>query len=68
MTTELKAAADALGFQSVEKWTARLIIENDELKRRCERLRKEADEYRDLLVEMRKRVSDVMNSSMDDFK
>lgn len=68
MTTELKAAADAIGAQSVEKWAARLIIENDELRRRCDRLRREADDYRELLSEMRKRVSDLMNASLDDFK
>lgn len=68
MTTELQAAADAMGFQSVEKWTARLIVENDELRQRCDRLRQEADEYRELLTAIRKRVWVVMHSSIDDLK
>lgn len=71
MTTELKAAAEQIdvpenpihGDQMSYLW-----MQNDDLRRRCERLRKENDELRHLIIEMRKKVAEVMHSSMDDYK
>lgn len=61
MTTEIQAAV-AEG----DHHHPHLII--DDLRRQCERLRKERDEYRELLIKMRKKVAEVMHASLDDFK
>lgn len=78
MTTEVQAAiySDPSEYQVIKEETEFfpaayaefLKCENDDLRRRNERLRKEADEYRQLLIELRKRVAEVMHSSLDDFK
>lgn len=75
MTTELAAAAAQLDIEryvegelTLGEQFAYLCQVNDDLRRRCERLRKENDEYRQLIIEMRKKVAEVMHSSMDDFK
>ena len=56
------------GDQTLGEQFAYLWTQNDDLRRRCERLRKENDEYRHLIVELRKKVAEVMHYSMDDFK
>lgn len=61
MTTEVQAA-----YQERDHHLPHLII--DDLRRQCERLRKERDEYRELLLQLRKKVAEVMHSSLDDFK
>jgi hypothetical protein len=68
MTTELLAAAQQLSDPSHDLQCSYLIEQNDELRLRYERLRKENEELRYLIIEMRKRVADVMHTSMDDFK
>lgn len=75
MTTELLAAAAQIqveeyfdGDKTLGEQFAYICMVNDDLRRRCERLRKENDEYRQLIIEMRKKVAEVMHASMDDFK
>jgi hypothetical protein len=68
MTTELLAAAQDLAENPHELQVYYLVEHNAELRRRNERLRKENDELRHLLIKMRKRVAEVMHYSLDDFK
>jgi len=69
MTTELQAAANAMEDGStIDSYYNLLVRELDDTRRRCNRLQKENDEYRHLIVEMRKKVAEVMHSSMDDYK
>lgn len=69
MTTELAAAAaEMVGERPLGEQFAYMCTQNDDLRRRCERLRKENDELRHLIIEMRKKVAEVMHSSMDDYK
>ena len=39
--------------------------ENDDLRRGNERVRRERDELRLLIIQMRKRIADIMHSSLD---
>jgi CRISPR/Cas system-associated exonuclease Cas4 (RecB family) len=69
MTTELAAAAAEMSDElPLGEQFACLLNVNEELRRKCARLRKENDDMRHLIIEMRKRVSEVMHSSMDDYK
>lgn len=61
MTTEVQAA-----ISEEPHHLPHLII--DDLRRQCERLRRERDEYRELLMQLRKKVAEVMHSSLDDLK
>lgn len=49
-------------------YTEFLKCENDDMRRQLERTRRERDEYRELLIKLRKKVAEVMHSSLDDFK
>ena len=69
MTTELAAAAaEYTGEPTLGEQFSYLCTLNEDLYRRCDRLRKENDELRQLIIEMRRRVADIMHSSIDDFK
>lgn len=68
MTTELLAAAQQITHSPHDLQLYHLVEHNTELRRSCTRLRQENDELRHLIIEMRKRVAQVMHSSMDDFK
>lgn len=69
MTSELAAvAAEMEGERPLGEQFAYVLNQNDDLRRRCDRLRRENDELRHLIIEMRKKVAEVMHSSMDDFK
>ena len=68
MTTELLAAAQQVTHSPHDLQLYHLVELNAELRRNCARLRQENDEYRHLIVELRKKVAEVMPYSMDDFK
>ena len=81
MTTEILAAAAQMaeplheqiheqqqGLYVMELQVSNLMEHNAELHYRNERLRQERDDLRRLLVKMRKRVAEVMDYSLDDFK
>lgn len=68
MTTELLAAAQQVTHSPHDLQLYHLVEHNSELRRRCDLLRRENDEYRQLIGEMRKKVAEVMHYSMDDFK
>lgn len=68
MTTELLAAAKEMAEPPHTLQLYFLVEQNAELRRRCDLLRRENDEYRQLIGEMRKKVTEVMHYSMDDFK
>lgn len=73
MTTEIQAHIDHIRSFNVEETKectmgeqfANILHENDDLRRRCERLRRERDELSLLIIQMRKRISDIMHSSLD---
>lgn len=65
MTTELNAVANKMALDNNSDWATRLMLENDDLRRQCERMRKERDELRLLIIQMRKRIADIMHSSLD---
>lgn len=65
MTTELNAAVNRMAMEPDREWVARLLLENDDLRRQCERTRRERDELRLLIIQMRKRIADIMHSSLD---